>query len=564
MHTIARQVLLATAMLSVIGCGTPAAKSAGTTIVNGPLPPVARVSVGDAAACIIATTGELYCWGELPGSTWDQSGTWHIPTRIGSDADWNDVAVSVGEICGVKASGALWCWGSLSGSPSPAPWDAGGSGTYQRVYAGSLSMCALTTEGRLFCWGNNSSGGLGTGSVVGVDQPAQPPREVVGGGDWTQISPGDWVDGTLLPYWCGIRDLRIACWGGEYGTSPDRGPQLFKPAAGKPWKSVAKYQLSNEYESTTICAVRTNGELWCGGDNSAGQLGLGRTTPMKRCGSEISSCTLDGFSPGAVAKFQRIGKDVDWDEVFIGGLDTCATKTDHTVWCWGVAGSETILDKPLASPDSRLQPQPAPMRQVLLDGNTTWLQYARGGLTACLVSASHKLYCYGDNSSGQLGTPAGRTQNPVDISLQRSLVEIAQARVVSGNEPSPSDQPSPSLDASPSDTIPLPLIEGTVKDIQDYLRNNFIDTDWLPYISDIRYYRDSPRVRVVDVQLNPIVTANRKLAEDIAWRACNAIFGYWSNPVWAGFQPFEVVFIGSGSGDVYRREDFAHGENCMN
>jgi hypothetical protein len=76
---------------------------------------------------------------------------------------------------------------------------------------------------------------------------------------------------------------------------------------------------------TFTCATRTDHTLWCWGDNTSGQLGDGTT-------NQHSTPT-------------QVGSDTDWDTPTTSGLldayghpvdgQACATRTDHTLWCWG-------------------------------------------------------------------------------------------------------------------------------------------------------------------------------------------------------------------------------------
>jgi alpha-tubulin suppressor-like RCC1 family protein len=61
--------------------------------------------------------------------------------------------------------------------------------------------------------------------------------------------------------------------------------------------------------------VRTDGTLWCWGDNAAGQLGLGSTTGQT--------------SP------TQVGSATTWSAASAGHKHTCALRTDGSVWCWG-------------------------------------------------------------------------------------------------------------------------------------------------------------------------------------------------------------------------------------
>ena len=106
------------------------------------------------------------------------------------------------------------------------------------------------------------------------------------------------------------------------------------------------------------------------------------------------------------------------------------------------------------------------------------------------------------------------------------------------------------------------LVSGTQKRIVKYLNSNFDGTYWLPWIDSISYYGDGA-ARNLDVTINGFIASDQALAKRIAQTACIAIFQWWIDEVRSGNQAFDVLFVGSSLGDVYRREDFARGEKCL-
>jgi alpha-tubulin suppressor-like RCC1 family protein len=40
----------------------------------------------------------------------------------------------------------------------------------------------------------------------------------------------------------------------------------------------------------------------------------------------------------------QVGSDLDWDTVSAGRGHTCATKTDHRLYCWGSNDDGALLD----------------------------------------------------------------------------------------------------------------------------------------------------------------------------------------------------------------------------
>ena len=124
---------------------------------------------------------------------------------------------------------------------------------------------------------------------------------------------------------------------------------------------------------------------------------------------------------------------------------------------------------------------------------------------------------------------------------------------------------SPSAEASPSSSVEpeKQLTDGTLKKFEKYLKVNFEGTDWLPYVTGLNYYMDGPYTRVIDVSLNSFITSDSATADSLAQIVCTATFGYWYDEGGLEAAPFDVLFVGNSTGDVFRREDFARGEKCF-
>ena len=74
---------------------------------------------------------------------------------------------------------------------------------------------------------------------------------------------------------------------------------------------------------------------------------------------------------------------------------TCATRTGGTLWCWGWdnygqlgIGSDTDQELP---------------QQVTTPATGGWASIAGGFQSTCSIRADGTLWCWGDNSYGQLG-----------------------------------------------------------------------------------------------------------------------------------------------------------------
>lgn len=144
------------------------------------------------------------------------------------------------------------------------------------------------------------------------------------------------------------------------------------------------------------CATLTDGSIRCWGGNGSGQLGDGTTT------RQLSPVAVTGVM-GATA-------------VATGMEHTCALRTDGTVWCWGHNGYGQLGD---GTTDFRQHPSPVPEF-----GGVT--RIAAGADYTCAVSAG-KAYCWGVNGFGQLGIGEAtqRQTSPVQVVNLDEVVAIA-------------------------------------------------------------------------------------------------------------------------------------------
>ena len=231
------------------------------------------------------------------------------------------------------------------------------------IRAGGLYTCGIRTDHTLWCWGQNDVGQLGLGDTKKRATPSQVGHRT----DWAGLAAG-------FDHTCATRtDHSLWCWGsgragqlglGEKGgrTAPSR------VGADTNWTSVvAGY--------THTCGIRTDHTLWCwGGDSFAGQLGLGDHTDRSRP--------------------TQVGTRTDWAVARAGDSHTCATRINHTLWCWGNNASGQLG---LGDLGNRSRPTQVGKR-------TDWADLGAGdGYHTCALRTNHTLWCWGFNGSGQLG-----------------------------------------------------------------------------------------------------------------------------------------------------------------
>jgi alpha-tubulin suppressor-like RCC1 family protein len=255
-----------------LGAATAATGGQQTEVTGGPWQSVAT---GDYQTCGIQSDSTLWCWGDNTNGQLGNGNTVSSVTPVQvTGTGWSRVSTSFLHTCALKQDGTLWCWG-LNGNLQLAdasvgyrmlPEQVSGS-NWSQVATGLYHTCAIKQDGSLWCWGGNMSGQLGNSSV-----PVQPngatsdPVQVAG--TWVSVAAGE-------SHTCGIMpDQTLWCWGdnsqGQLGTANETSER--EPVAiavpGHAWAQVAT-------GVTHTCALATDGSLWCWGDNSNGQLGIG-------------------------------------------------------------------------------------------------------------------------------------------------------------------------------------------------------------------------------------------------------------------------------------------------
>lgn len=234
--------------------------------------------------CAINTLGELYCWGGgASGRLGDGTATdRYDPTRVGTGTDWVSLGLTNVSSCGIRGSGVAYCWGANGagqvGNGNTTQQDApalvsGGFSDWTLIRGNNNHFCGLRATGQGYCWGDGIGGrvrgdGTNGGSTV--------PFEVTGNfTNWTYIAGG-------YESSCGIRGGRLYCWGqrDEYGIPDglpitDPNPTGIVEAAG----GFTDWGMVSPPANFGSCASRSNGKIYCWGENSTGSVGNGTTTP---------------------------------------------------------------------------------------------------------------------------------------------------------------------------------------------------------------------------------------------------------------------------------------------
>jgi alpha-tubulin suppressor-like RCC1 family protein len=210
-----------------------------------------------------------------------------------------DLSVGDYHACALGSAGEVWCWGDNDqgqlGTPAPAVSSrplrvAGLPVGVEQVVLGGDSSCALTSSGEAWCWGNGLLGSASSPSV---------PARVQLGGAVAQLALGAYNGCARL------RSGVLKCWG-SYTPSWALETVTFPSTAAV---------VAVDASPSTVCAVLSDGSVWCWGYNSSGEVGDGTTTHTS--------------TPHSVLGLSQARS------VSVGADQACAIKQDGTVWCWG-------------------------------------------------------------------------------------------------------------------------------------------------------------------------------------------------------------------------------------
>ena len=330
------------------------------------------MAVGYSHTVAVRTDGTLWIWGgndqgQLGNSTPTSK---NVPTKMGTDNDWETVAAGWGHTVALKTDGSLWAWGygglGQIGNGSytmnfNAPQQIGVAKNWQTIVTGNGHTVALKTDGSLWAWGNNFSGQLGIGSTFDRNTPTR----VGTANDWQTVVAGKLHTVALK------KDGTLWTWGNNtYGALGD-GTTIRKTSpkqigTANNWKTVAT-------GGDHTIAIKTDGTLWAWGDNTYGALGDGTTTNK-----------LDPT---------QIGSATDWKTIDGAINYTIAVKTDGTLWAWGFNSDGEFGN---GTKINSLVPL-----QIGTENN--WQMIDGGSIHTVAIKADESLWTWGSNSLGQLG-----------------------------------------------------------------------------------------------------------------------------------------------------------------
>jgi alpha-tubulin suppressor-like RCC1 family protein len=389
-------------------------------IVDGQAAPVAALTgvtehaltptIADPHGCAIVEA-RLWCWGS---NRYGQLGrvTQEIVTNTvsGPLTAWSGQPLAMPvtaqdiRVESIRVAANVTCWLSnarlyCAGDPrylptadlSPgATWQsAAWNALYDDVRDVRLSAtggCTIDTRGTVACWGQNRFGGTGSPATesTNVQSSRQPVADAPAGVRKLLVG---------AEFACALANGAVWCWGrndlGQLGDGTTTPRHKAKAVVGLP-QTITDIAAGDDGH---VCALATEGTLWCWGNNYAGQVGVAPTAEERWRTLPTRVATLQG---GAVSRMN------------LGYGSTCVEILGEAL-CFGVDadGRTSTLRPPVRTPNG------AP----------------RGWLGGCFLAAGGALHCpymsgtypYTALSARKIANVAELIGTPTEIKIGRSV-----------------------------------------------------------------------------------------------------------------------------------------------
>ncbi len=260
---------------------------------------------------------------------------------------------------------------------------------FLRVSAGNRTSCGIAGVGIAYCWGDGTQGQLGTGSTTGTARPIA-------------VSNQNFVSVNAIGmHTCAIINTSQAgfCWGqnnfGQVGDGTTT--NALTPAA-----ILGTVGFASGVSADHTCALDLQLRAFCWGRNNFGQLGIGSTDTLAH--TLPAPVVIGGGSP------------TTWSNISIGLRHSCGTSGTF-IFCWGDNNDGKLGD---GTNISRTVP-------TKVQSNVTFVSVSAGDLFTCALAADGSAYCWGQNTRGELGT-GGTVQTqfaPVPVAGGLSFKQIS-------------------------------------------------------------------------------------------------------------------------------------------
>lgn len=380
-------------------------KDIGPTV--GLCPETKLLAAGGSSSCFIGLDDSAYCWGnnqygEIGDTT---SGTNRLaPVPVYKYGNLNGLTIKSitadgFHTCAIASDDNAYCWGynndgqigdttssNIRVAPTPVYKDGSLNGlTIKSISTSNGHTCAIASDDNAYCWGKNDNGQIGN-NTSGADVLA--PAPVYRDGNLNGLTIKSISAGAN--HTCAIAsDNNAYCWG-DNTTG-----QLGDSTSGTDRTAPVPVDNSDKISGLTIksissgpnhtCAIASDNNAYCWGYNNKGQIG-DNTSGVSRLSPAIVYRT--GSLNGLTIK-----------SISAGTTHTCAVASDNNAYCWGNDNNYQLGDDAVSA--DKLAPTPVERTGLL--NNLTVASVEAGDTHSCAFASDGCVYCWGYNNYGQIG-----------------------------------------------------------------------------------------------------------------------------------------------------------------
>ncbi len=380
-----------------------------------------KVAVSGQHSCVLMTDKTVKCWGvkDLFRQGIVGTGTVKFPTTVPSVSNVTALAAGNAHTCALKGDKTVTCWGAFltSNSGSP-PTQVSGLTNVTQIDALWTNACALLTDKTVKCWGMNESGQIGNGIKNGHSYFETTPTTVLMPPNGASALQNVAKISIGRSHVCALLESgKVSCWG---KTSNG---QL--AGTGGSWIGYPANVTSGSTDLTNAtdisagyefsCIATKDSVLKCSGNNGEGQLGNGTRT---------NSLTLVDIAISG-SKKQPLANIDNVKQVAAGPQHSCAVLHDKTIKCWGRNDHGQLGSGAVSTGTS-----PQPLVSVGNINNAT--QVGVGDLYSCALLEDKTVKCWGKDEYGATGNPsrvgASQTLVPATVAGLSNVVQLVVSK----------------------------------------------------------------------------------------------------------------------------------------
>ena len=404
---------------------------------NTGAPPTAmlwsQVSAGGASTCALSSDNKAYCWGgntngQLGDGTTTQRST---PSAVLQGSIPNNVSIlqiSAGNthVCALGSDYKAYCWGnnangqlgdnSTTNRTTPVAVDLTNlpaGATIRQIAAGNSHTCAVASDNKAYCWGLNTNGQVGDNGTTQRTIPvAVTTTNIPAAASVIQVSAGG-THSCLI-----TTDYKGFCWGnnGNGRLGDNSSTQRLLPTAVNQGQITAGETLIQISAGTShTCAVASNNKSYCWGMGTNGRIG--------------DNTTSNRLTPYALNTTGAISSTATIVQITSGDTFTCAISHTYSSYCWGNNATNQLGDG--TTTQSLIS---VAVSQGNIPAGALVRQISSGTSHTCTLASDHKIYCWGLNTSGQLGDNSTTDRStPVAVSAIQNANNLIALQVSSGD-----------------------------------------------------------------------------------------------------------------------------------